>query len=114
MIPELGRAAVLLGLAACSVGAVTGMWAGKTRREDVWRWTRWMAYTFAGAIFVATLLMEFALITHDYSVKYVAEVGSNETPLTFTIVSLWSSLDGSILLWALVGMGTQHHRCISR
>jgi len=102
LIPELGRAAVLLGLAACSVGAITGMWAGKTRREDVWRWTRWMAFIFAGAITVATVLMEYALITHDYSVKYVAEVGSNETPLTFTIVSLWSSLDGSILLWALI------------
>jgi len=102
LIPELGRGAVLLGLAACSVGAVTGMWAGKTGREDVWRWTRIAAYVFAAAITVATLLMEYALITHDYSVKYVAEVGSNETPLTFTIVSLWSSLEGSILLWAVV------------
>ena len=102
MIPELGRAAVLLGLVACTTGAVTGMWAGKTGREDVWRWTRWAAYTFTGAIAFATLLMEYALITHDYSVKYVAEVGSNETPLAFTIVSLWSSLDGSILLWAFV------------
>ena len=102
MIPELGRAAVLLGLAACSVGAVTGMWAGKTGREDVWRWTRWMALAFMVAIAIATGLMEYALITHDYSVKYVAEVGSNETPLAFTIVSLWSSLDGSILLWALI------------
>ena len=102
MIPELGNAAVLIGLAACSVGAVTGMWAGKTSREDAWRWTRWTAYTFAGAITVALVLMEYALITHDYSVKYVAEVGSNETPLTFTIVSLWSSLDGSILLWAFI------------
>lgn len=102
MIPELGRTAVLLGLAACSVGAVTGMWAGKTGRSDVWQWTRWAAYLFAASIAVATGLMEYALITHDYSVKYVAEVGSNETPLTFTIVSLWSSLEGSILLWAFV------------
>ena len=102
MIPELGRAAVLLGLAACSVGAVTGTWAGRTGREDVWRWTRWMALVFMVAIAIATGLMEYALITHDYSVKYVAEVGSNETPLAFTIVSLWSSLDGSILLWALI------------
>lgn len=102
MIPELGRAAVLLGLAACSIGAVTGMWAGKTGRADAWRWTRYASFIFAGAITIAVGLMEFALITHDYSVKYVAEVGSNETPLTFTIVSLWSSLDGSILLWALI------------
>jgi len=81
---------------------VTGLWAGKTGRADVWRWSRYATYVFAGAITAATILMEYALITHDYSVKYVAEVGSNETPLTFTIVSLWSSLDGSILLWAFI------------
>jgi len=102
VIPELGRAAVLLGLAACSIGAVTGIWAGKTGRTDIWKYTRWMAYIFMGAISIAVALMEYALITHDYSVKYVSEIGSNETPLTFTIVSLWSSLDGSILLWAMI------------
>jgi cytochrome c-type biogenesis protein CcmF len=102
MTPELGRAAVLIALAACSIGAVTGIWAGITARVDAARWTRWMAGLFAFAMVAAVGLMEFALITHDYSVKYVAEVGSNETPLAFTIVSLWSSLDGSILLWALI------------
>jgi cytochrome c-type biogenesis protein CcmF len=102
MIPELGRAAVLLGLAACSIGAVTGIWAGKTGRADAADWTRKMAGLFAASLTAAVGLMEWALINHDYSVKYVAEVGSNETPLAFTIVSLWSSLDGSILLWAFI------------
>ena len=72
MIPEIGRAAVLLGLAACSIGAVTGLWAGKTGRADVWRWSRYAAYAFGMAITAAVVLMEYALITHDYSVKYVA------------------------------------------
>jgi cytochrome c-type biogenesis protein CcmF len=78
------------------------MMAGKNGSEGAWRTTRWMAYCFAAAIVAAVGLMEFALITHDFSVGYVAEVGSRDTPLAFTIVSLWSSLDGSILLWALM------------
>jgi len=61
-----------------------------------------MAYVFFVATAVAVGLMEYALITHDFSVKYVAEVGSTTTPLSATIVSLWSSLDGSILLWAFI------------
>jgi cytochrome c-type biogenesis protein CcmF len=46
--------------------------------------------------------MEIALIRHDFSVSYVAQVGSLATPLTITIVSLWSSLEGSILFWGLI------------
>ncbi len=102
MISLLGRTAVLVALAACSIGAVTGGVAGTTRSEDALRWSRWMAYTFGVAMMLATGLMEFALLTHDFSVGYVAEVGSTATPTWVTIVSLWSSLNGSILLWGLV------------
>jgi cytochrome c-type biogenesis protein CcmF len=102
VISELGRAAVLVGLIACATGGVTGMVAGATGRESLARITRIMAYLFFVAIVGAVGLMEYALITHDFSVKYVSEVGSTTTPLSFTIVSLWSSLDGSILLWAAI------------
>jgi cytochrome c-type biogenesis protein CcmF len=43
--------------------------------------------------------MEWALVRHDFSVSYVAQVGSTTTPLHITLVSLWSSLEGSILFW---------------
>ena len=102
MISVLGRGAVLLALAACSVGAVTGIVGGARKSEEAWRWSRWMAYGAFGAMSVAIILMEYALLTHDFSVSYVAEVGSRSTPVWVTMVSLWSSLEGSILLWAFV------------
>lgn len=102
MISVLGRGAVLLALAACSVGAVTGLVGGGRRSADAWRWSRGMAYGTFGAMSVAIFLMEYALLTHDFSVSYVAEVGSRATPAWVTVVSLWSSLEGSILLWAFV------------
>src|SRR3954462_6842810 len=49
--------------------------------------------------------METALLRHDFSLKYVAENGSRSTPLLFTITGMWSALEGSILLWALVLAG---------
>jgi cytochrome c-type biogenesis protein CcmF len=102
VISTLGRVAVLLALAACSVGTVTGAVAAVRKSDEALRWTRWMAWLFGGAITLATVLMEVALLTHDFSVGYVAEVGSRSTPVWVTIVSLWSSLNGSILLWAFV------------
>jgi cytochrome c-type biogenesis protein CcmF len=105
LISILGRAAILVALAACATGAVVGFVGGAKRSRDAWRWSRWMAYLFFAACTVATGLMEYALITHDFSVSYVASVGSTSTPLWVTMVSLWSSLEGSILLWAFVLSG---------
>lgn len=102
MIPVLGRSLVLLALAACSIGAVTGLVAGARRSDEAWQWSRWMAYGSFGAMALAIVLMEYALLTNDFSVSYVAEVGSRSTPVWVAIVSLWSSLEGSILLWAFV------------
>ena len=50
----------------------------------------------------ATAVMERALITHDFTVSYVAHVGSLSTPMWVTVASLWSSLEGSLLFWGCV------------
>jgi len=54
-----------------------------------------------GAV-VATAAMEHALITHDFSLVYVADNNARATPLLYSITGLWSALAGSILLWGLV------------
>jgi cytochrome c-type biogenesis protein CcmF len=102
MISLLGRTAILVALAACSIGTVTGVVAGMRRSATALRWTQWMALVFGAATTFAFALMEYALFTDDFSVSYVAEVGSSQTPDWVTFVSLWSSLNGSILLWAFV------------
>ena len=49
--------------------------------------------------------MEWALISHDFSIRYVAENNARSTPLLFTITGLWAALEGSILLWVLILAG---------
>ncbi len=51
---------------------------------------------------LATVAMERALVTHDFTVAFVAENNSRATPLLYSITGLWSALAGSILLWGLV------------
>src|SRR5215472_7653187 len=65
-------------------------------------WVRRAVVGFFVCMVAANLLMVFALLTHDFSVKYVAHVGSRSTPTVFTIVSLWSALEGSILFWGAI------------
>src|SRR5258705_3577074 len=103
MIATLGRTLILLALLAASAGALVGFATGaRPGAVAGWRWTRRLAYAFAALMVLANLTMEYALLTHDFSVSYVAHVGSRSVPTWVSIVSLWSSLEGSILFWGLV------------
>ncbi|HET8798634.1 MAG TPA: cytochrome c-type biogenesis CcmF C-terminal domain-containing protein [Thermoanaerobaculia bacterium] len=102
MLAQLGRILILASLLAAAAGALLGFAAGRTRSLDGLKWARRFAYFYAGLIMAAGLLMEVALLKHDFSVSYVAQVGSTSVPTWVTIVSLWSSLEGSILFWGFV------------
>ncbi|HEX8151469.1 MAG TPA: cytochrome c-type biogenesis CcmF C-terminal domain-containing protein, partial [Thermoanaerobaculia bacterium] len=73
--------------------------AGRTRSADGLKWARRFAYLYSSLIIGAALVMVYALLIHDFSVSYVAQVGSRSVPTWVTIASLWSSLEGSILFW---------------
>ncbi len=62
---------------------------------------RQWAWIGVGASVLAFAVMEVALAQRDYTVAYVQKVGSSTTPTLFNVAALWSSLEGSILLWLL-------------
>lgn len=99
MIPQVGQFLVLSALFFSTLGCVAGFIAGSTKSTQAWRLTRASALTFALSMIAANYVMIYALLTHDFSVAYVAEVGSLDTPAYYTVVSLWASLNGSILFW---------------
>ena len=102
MTAALGRFIILASVFVCAAGSIVAFAAGRKRSLDGLRMARRFAYAFAALMVLATIVMEFALLTHDFSVGYVAQVGSREVPTWVTIVSLWSSLEGSILFWGLI------------
>lgn len=102
MIGFLGRSLVLASLLAASAGMVLAFASGARRSPVALTWARRLAYLFAALMVGANVVMEIALLTHDFSVLYVAQVGSRASPTWVTIVSLWSALEGSILFWGLV------------
>jgi cytochrome c-type biogenesis protein CcmF len=91
----LGASASLLGIGTLALGL---------RRHDprLLRLGRRYVFAVLGAAVLAVVAMEWALLGHDFSLKYVADNNARSTPLLFTITGLWAALEGSILLWALV------------
>ena len=105
MNATLGGAANVLGLASAAMGVVTVGYGLVRHRPELVRVGRRYAWlTFACAL-AAFVVMERALITRDFTVAFVAEHGSSKTPALFNFATLWSALEGSIILWALILTG---------
>ena len=101
----VGQSAVLLGFFAALVGAGTILTGLVRSRPVLVRTGQQYVWVLLGAAVVGALAMERALLTHDFSLQYVADNHSRSTPLLYTVASLWAALEGSILLWALVLAG---------
>jgi cytochrome c-type biogenesis protein CcmF len=101
----LGSAGVLLGLSASLLGAATLAYALVKKRRDL----QWLAVPYTVLLVVGAVLavfaMERALITRDFTVRFVAENGSTRTPALYNVATMWAALEGSILLWGLILSG---------
>ncbi|MBM3906941.1 MAG: heme lyase CcmF/NrfE family subunit [Gemmatimonadetes bacterium] len=94
--------AIIVATAISLLGAVLLPVAIRRGRRD-WLTLGYAAvYTNFVLVTVATLALVWGLVTHDFSISYVAQVGSRATPLFFTVISLWGALEGSIVFWAWV------------
>ncbi len=98
----LGHTGVLLGFVAAVVGIVV-LAVGLARgREGALSGGRLYApLVLAGGV-VAVVAMQRALVTHDFTLVYVADNNSRTTPLLYSITGMWSALAGSILLWGVI------------
>ena len=102
MIGTIAHSALLVSLAVITLGIVLTPVAIRSDRREWLQLVYGSVYTNFLLVSVATISMVVALVTHDFSVSYVASVGSRTTPLLFTVISLWGALEGSILFWAWV------------
>ena len=105
MNAALGTAGVILGVVG-SLGAIFTLIMGlQSRRPTLLAMSRTYAFMVLGGAVLAFVAMQRALITRDFSLEYVANNGSHATPALYNFATLWSALEGSILLWGLVLAG---------
>jgi cytochrome c-type biogenesis protein CcmF len=105
MNAALGSAGVILGFVASLGGILTIAVGLRRRRGKLLLAGRTYVWLVAIGAVVAFLAMERALLTNDFSVAFVANNSSRHTPFPFNVATLWSALEGSIILWATVLSG---------
>jgi cytochrome c-type biogenesis protein CcmF len=98
----IGNLAVFLALIAAVYSIGASVYGGLKRRGDFIASGEHAAYTCHAMVVIATIVLLRALITHDFSIKYVASYTSSTLPLRFSIAALWGGMEGSLLFWALI------------
>ncbi|HEX4745199.1 MAG TPA: cytochrome c-type biogenesis CcmF C-terminal domain-containing protein [Candidatus Limnocylindria bacterium] len=102
---ELGGGALRAALLFAVMGVGASAFAARYRDVRGLLSARWCALIALGLVALADLAMVGALVTHDFRIAYVANNNALETPLFYSVISLWAALEGSILLWTLVLAG---------
>jgi len=98
----LGRVALYVAFIGAFGGVIDQVLAVRAARRSK---SFWFAGLALAGIVGAVAVMQFALITHNFSLAYVAQNNATFTPLLYSITGMWSALEGSLLLWALLLAG---------
>jgi cytochrome c-type biogenesis protein CcmF len=97
---ELGGACLLLALGVCLYGICASIYGVRRGRPELSESGRRSVYALAGILTVAFLVLELAFLRNDFSFNTVADTSSSTTPTFYKAAAVWSSQEGSLLLWA--------------
>jgi cytochrome c-type biogenesis protein CcmF len=96
----LGRACLVLALTVCAYGIGASLYGVRTGRREWSESGRRSVYALAGILTVAFAVLELAFLRNDFSFNTVADTSSSTTPIFYKAAAVWSSQEGSLLLWA--------------
>jgi len=102
MMPEWGTLALALAIVLSLSGAVLGLGPMPLPVELNLKLLRNCTLGVWWALAVAFALLVTALVTHDFSVAYVAKNSNTELPRLYCVAAAWGAHEGSLLLWALL------------
>jgi cytochrome c-type biogenesis protein CcmF len=105
MTAIIGTFALGLALAVALYGCVASFVAARTRNAALVESARASTVSLLALVLAANGAMMAGILSNDFSLRYVAENSSRETPLFFKVLSLWSADEGSLLLWNLILAG---------
>jgi cytochrome c-type biogenesis protein CcmF len=98
----VGRALLILALLVCVYGIVASLYGARTGGQ---RWVdsgRRSVYALAGVTAIAFAILVVAFLRNDFSYNVVAQASSTTTPTVYKAAAVWSTQQGSLLLWILL------------
>jgi cytochrome c-type biogenesis protein CcmF len=98
----LGAGALLAALVMGGFSAVLSFWAGLRENAVMVQVGRRAFYAAAAMTAVASGVLMWSLLSHDFSLAYVTEHTDLSTPTALVAAGFYGGQEGSLLYWALV------------
>ena len=101
-VADFGQLTLLLALIVASyAGAVCAVGARHGARRLI-RSGLYAAYASAALMTLASTVIFFAILSNDYTIKYVHHYSDATMPWFYKVTSYWGGLDGSMMFWAWI------------
>jgi cytochrome c-type biogenesis protein CcmF len=99
---ELGHFFLYMALVLAVYTLVASSISGKTRRLDMTVSSERAGQAIFVMIAIAFLVLEYLFLNDRFEVYYVAKASSRDLHTGYKMTAVWSSMEGSLLLWSLV------------
>src|ERR1035437_6733650 len=96
----LGRACLLLALAVCIYGIGASLYGVRSVRAQFSEAGLRAVSALAAILTIGFAVLEIAFLSNDFAFNTVADTSSRTTPTFYRPAAVWSSQEGSLLLWA--------------
>ncbi|GBD38090.1 Cytochrome c-type biogenesis protein CcmF [bacterium HR37] len=99
---EIGAVSITLAFFVSVYVAVASFIGARTGRREFVRSAENGAFGVVFLLTVSSSALVYALLTRDFSLKYVASNTSRDLSTFYTITAFWAGQAGSLLLWAWI------------
>jgi len=101
-IAALGTITLLIAYVVAAYAVAAGIIGNVQNRRRLVASSVYSLYGFFALMMLASSLIIYAFVTHDYTIKYVARYSDTTMPLYYKIAAYWGGLDGSLMFWVAV------------
>ncbi|MEI7439000.1 MAG: heme lyase CcmF/NrfE family subunit, partial [Thermoleophilia bacterium] len=98
----IGQGALILALLLAIYAAAGGLFAGLGRDRRFLTSARNALWAILALVVIADAIFLYAIFTHDFSFKVVADTTSRSLPAGYMFTAWWGSQAGSLLLWVTI------------
>jgi len=96
---DLGAAALTFAFGTAIYAGVMALLGARLGRPEMVRSAERATYAVFGLVTIAMVVLLYALLAHDFRLRYVASVSNRAMPTFYVIAALWGGQEGSMLLW---------------
>jgi cytochrome c-type biogenesis protein CcmF len=98
----LGELSLWVALLMAAWGTTAGFAGAFTRRAELTASATRALYAVSGFVVLASIGLWTALLTSDFSLKFVASFTSANLPAAYKFTAFWAGQAGSLLFWVLI------------